>query len=197
MLWTAAEVRVRKSREVRRDFASDSSRKLLASSLGAALFILSLGALDTWTRGSIALPALLPPFGASTVIVFFSPESHASRTWNVIVGHLGSALIALAVLALLPSAPVATKAALAVSLAAVAMAATSSVHPPGGATALLAVISQPQVAGIGFVIAVALGCLMLVGLRRAHDMLLAPLAERSVGPSEALTVGESTEGPSP
>jgi CBS domain-containing membrane protein len=108
------------------------SRRTLLASLGAALFILSLGALDPLTRGAVNLPALIPPFGASTVIVFFAPDSPAGRAWSVVVGHLGSALVACAVLLLLPASPLAFQAALAVAGAGVWMVLSRSIHPPGG-----------------------------------------------------------------
>jgi len=152
----------------------NSSHKLLISAFGAALFILSLGALDTLTRGALSLPALLPPFGASTVIVFFAPDSVASRAWNVVVGHLGSALVALIVLALLPGHALASQAALAVSGAAVWMVATKSVHPPGGATALLAVLSHASLGTGALLLPVLLGCVTLIAIRRLLDLLIAP-----------------------
>jgi CBS domain-containing membrane protein len=147
----------------------DPSRRVLLSSLGAALFILSLGALDPLTRGAVDLPALIPPFGASTVIVFFAPDSAASRAWSVMVGHLGSLLVACAVLRVLPHESLALQGALAVAGAGVWMVLSRSVHPPGGATALLATLAGPKLGVLAFVLPLLLGCLALVGVRWLLD----------------------------
>src|SRR5688500_3876599 len=117
---------------------------MLFGSLGAALFLLTLGSLDAITQGELSLPALVPPFGASVVIVFFTPDSPAARPWNVLIGQVVSSCVALTWLSLLPQAPLATLAALAVSSAGIAMVMTRSLHPPGGATALLTVLMQPK-----------------------------------------------------
>jgi len=147
----------------------DPSRRVLLSSLGAALFILSLGALDPLTRGAVDLPALLPPFGASTVIVFFAPDSAAGRSWSVLAGHLGSALVAAAVVLLLPESPVAVQAALAVAGAGVWMVLSRSVHPPGGATALLATLGGRTSTVGAFVLPLLLGCISLLSIRWLLD----------------------------
>jgi len=147
----------------------DPSRRVLLASLGAAVFILSLGALDGVTRGAVDLPTLMPPFGASTVIVFYAPDSAASRAWSVLVGHLGSALVATAVLLLMPASPVAVQAALAVAGAGVWMVLSKSVHPPGGATALLATLGGHKL-GVGAILLPLLaGCVSLVSIRWVLD----------------------------
>jgi hypothetical protein len=147
----------------------EPSHRVLLSSLGAALFILSLGALDPFTRGTVDLPALIPPFGASTVIVFFAPDTPASRAWNVLVGHLGSLLVACAVLRLFPGEPLALQGALAVAGAGGWMALSRSIHPPGGATALLATLGGADGGALGFVLPLVLGCAALVSVRWLLD----------------------------
>jgi CBS domain-containing membrane protein len=145
------------------------SRRVLFASFGAALFILSLGALDPLTRGAVDLPALIPPFGASTVIVFFMPETAAGRVWNVLAGHLGSALVALGVLYLIPESPVVMQAALAVAGAGVWMVLSKSIHPPGGATALLATLGAQKLGVAALLLPLLAGCGALVGIRWLVD----------------------------
>jgi CBS domain-containing membrane protein len=161
----------------------DPPRRVLLSSLGAALFILSLGALDPWTRGAVELPALIPPFGASTVIVFFAPDSAASRPFSVVVGHLGSLLVACMVLHFLPHQPLALQGALAVAGAGVWMVLSRSVHPPGGATALLATIGGPKLAPLSLLLPLLSGCMALVCVRWLLDqsIRLGLRAARSAG----------------
>jgi CBS-domain-containing membrane protein len=173
----------------------DPSQKMLFSSFGAAIFILSLGLLDPLSRGAVDLPALIPPFGASTVIVFFAPETPASRPWNIIVGHLGSALVASLVLLALPHSALAFQAALAVAGAALWMVTTRSIHPPGGATALLAVIGGPKL-GFGLdLLPLALGCLTLVGTRWLLDSAL-ELVEARGSTRERSMASRSSDAPS-
>lgn len=148
----------------------DPTRRIALGSLGVAVFMLTLGALDVVTRGAVSLPALVPPFGASVVIVFFTPDAPAGRPWNVIMGQTASAFVASSVLWLLPTAPAGLQAALAVAGAGLAMLATRSFHPPGGATALLAVVVE-QKFGFGMVLCPMLvGALVLVATRTLLDV---------------------------
>lgn len=141
---------------------------------------MGLGVLDVVTRGAIDLPALIPPFGASTVIVFFAPGSLASRSWNVIAGHLGSALVASALIWLMPAAPVALVAALAVSGAGIWMVLSRSIHPPGGATALLCVLANRKLAGGLPLVPLLAGCMVLVTVRWLLDQAI-ELAKTRLG----------------
>ncbi|MBC7174414.1 MAG: HPP family protein, partial [Polyangiaceae bacterium] len=107
----------------------DERQRLLLGGAGTGLFLLALGAIDLVTRGAVGLSALVPPFGAAVVIVFFTPETASARPWNVVVGQIVSTLVACGVLSLLPSAPSAVLAALAVTSSVFAMIATRSFHP--------------------------------------------------------------------
>ncbi len=91
--------------------------------------------------------------GASAVLVFAVPHGPLSQPWPVLGGHLVSAIIGVTCAQLIPDPLLAAP--LAVALAIGAMRYLACVHPPGGATALTAVIGGPGVAalGYGFVIA--------------------------------------------
>jgi CBS domain-containing membrane protein len=154
--------------------------KHAAGALGVCLFLLALAALDGLTRGAVRLPALVPPFGASVVIVFFTPDSPFGRAWNVIVGQVVSALAATCVLWLLPDGPQGLLAALAVCGAGVSMLLTRSFHPPGGATALLAVVAQERLGFAMLLCPMLLGAVLLVASRRVVDGALAWAAARSL-----------------
>lgn len=82
---------------------------------------------------------LMAPLGASAVLVFALPASPLAQPWPVLVGNTLSALIGVACASLIPQPALAG--ALAVGLAMLAMFATRSLHPPGGAAALLAVVA--------------------------------------------------------
>lgn len=104
------------------------------------------------------VPLFMASLGASAVILFSMPGSAAARPRNVIAGHLMSAAIGVALVHIL--GPTWFAAATAVTSSIVLMAVTGTTHPPGGATALIAVTSC---ATWGFVIApVGLGAAVLV-----------------------------------
>lgn len=169
---------------------------MLLASLGAAAFILSLGALDPLTKGAVDLPALIPPFGASTVIVFFAPDSPTGKAWNVVAGHLGSALVASAVLLLMPSASMVVQASLAVAGAGIWMVSSRSVHPPGGATALLTAIGGHKLGSGAVLLPLLAGCTSLVSIRWLLDRSIALFSRwsfpRSAQPAELPSVRGST-----
>ncbi len=92
---------------------------------------------------------LIGSFGASSVLVYGSIQSPLAQPRNLIGGHVVSSLIGVTVYKFMPdilwlSAP------LAVALSIVAMQITKTVHPPGGASALIAVIGTPKVKALGY-----------------------------------------------
>lgn len=92
---------------------------------------------------------LIGSFGASSVLVYGAIQSPLAQPRNLIGGHLISALIGVTIYKLFPdtfwlAAP------LAVSLSIVGMQMTKTLHPPGGATALIAVIGTEKVKALGY-----------------------------------------------
>lgn len=87
-------------------------------------------------------PWLMAPLGASAVLVFALPASPLAQPWSVLVGNTLSALVGVAAARWIPD--VALAGAVAVGASILVMFATRSLHPPGGATALLAVLSGAQ-----------------------------------------------------
>ena len=85
---------------------------------------------------------LVAPIGASAVLVFTAPASPLAQPWAVVVGNTLSALIGLCCAAWLPGPWLA--ASVAVPLAIAAMMTLRCVHPPGGAVALLVVLTHEQ-----------------------------------------------------
>jgi CBS domain-containing membrane protein len=86
--------------------------------------------------------------GASAVLLFAVPHGPLSQPWNFVGGHLISAFIGITIAMLVPDKVVA--AALAVGTAISVMYITRCLHPPGGATALSAVVSGPAVHALGY-----------------------------------------------
>jgi CBS-domain-containing membrane protein len=87
---------------------------------------------------------LVGSFGASAILIYGTPKSPYAQPRNLVLGHTLSAVIGVTCALLLSSYPP-LSAALAVSLALLAMHLTNSIHPPGGATALIAVIGSDQI----------------------------------------------------
>ncbi|HEY9129336.1 MAG TPA: HPP family protein [Sulfurovum sp.] len=92
---------------------------------------------------------LVGSFGASAVLIYGVPNAELSQPRNLIGGHIISALIGITVYKYLPF-EISVLSALAVSLSIVAMHFTRTLHPPGGATALIAVIGSSQIHELGY-----------------------------------------------
>ena len=91
---------------------------------------------------------IVPSMGASAVLLFAVPHSALGQLWNVIGGHLISDAIGAACYQWLPSNGIAAGAS--VGLAIGAMYYTRCIHPPGGATALAAVIGGQNIHALGY-----------------------------------------------
>lgn len=92
---------------------------------------------------------LIGSFGASSVLVYGAIQSPLAQPRNVIGGHVISALVGVTVYQVLPNIIWLT-APLAVSLSIVLMQMTKTLHPPGGATALIAVIGSERIKSLGY-----------------------------------------------
>ena len=102
-------------------------------------------------------------FGASAVLLYGAPGAPFSQPRNLIGGHILSALIGVACYKYLPTLPGLQEGA-AVATAIAAMMLTRTIHPPGGATALIAVIGSDHIhrMGWGYFMPVAGGALILL-----------------------------------
>ena len=88
-------------------------------------------------------------FGASSVLLFAITASPYTQPRNLFGGHAVSALVGVGCFLLLGEHPV-LAIPLAVATAIAAMQITRTLHPPGGATALIAVIGPDEVQALGF-----------------------------------------------
>lgn len=95
------------------------------------------------------LSLLIGSFGASAVLVYAAIKSPLAQPRNLVGGHVLSGLAGVACYQFFGST-IWLAASLAVSLAIVIMLATKTLHPPGGATALIAVIGGPKVHSLGY-----------------------------------------------
>ena len=116
-----------------------------AGGLASILFALFLG---HWLLPPGPAAGLVASMGASAVLLFAVPHGQLSQPWPVVAGHGFSALIGVACARWMPSPMWA--AACAVGLSIMAMHQLKCIHPPGGATALTAVLGGDELHGLGF-----------------------------------------------
>lgn len=139
-------------------------REVGMSWLGAFLGMVALGALHEYLADPADAVLLVGSLGASAVLLYGAPKSPLAQPRNLLAGHVLSALVGVSVRLMAPT-PVWLCAALAVATAIAVMHLTRSLHPPGGATALIAVIGGPKIVGLGYMYAlvpVACGALVLL-----------------------------------
>ncbi len=125
-----------------------SRTEQLVSALGGFFGILFILLISGPYLHEPAGALIVASMGASAVLLFAVPHGPLSQPWALIGGHLVSAFIGVSCASLVPETLVA--AALAVGLAIGAMHVLRCIHPPGGATALAAVVSGPAVHALGY-----------------------------------------------
>jgi len=117
--------------------------------IGAFLGIGLIGLVQNTMLNELDNVFLIGSFGASAVLVFGATNSPLAQPRNLVGGHLVCAIIGVTVQTLIPN-ELWLSAALAVSLSIVLMQITKTMHPPGGATALIANIGSQKIKHLGF-----------------------------------------------
>lgn len=117
--------------------------------IGAFIAIALIGFIQTKQLQHLDNIFLIGSFGASAVLVFGATNSPLAQPRNLVFGHLISAIIGVAVHKLIPG-NMWLASALAVSTSIVAMQMTKTLHPPGGATALIANIGSEKIKSLGW-----------------------------------------------
>jgi CBS domain-containing membrane protein len=141
--------------------------------LGAFVGIGLIGLLNRHHLPPTDAPLLIGSFGASSVLIYGVINSPLAQPRNLVGGHVLSALIGVSVFRLLGQEPW-LAAALAVALAIVGMQITKTLHPPGGATALIAIIGSPQLKALGYwyvLVPVLSGVLVLLAVALVFNNL--------------------------
>lgn len=142
---------VRSHLGVGRNTTSHSEK--IISALGALLGVLAIywGTRLAFPHGYMNTAGnflMVTSMGASAVLLFAVPHGALSQPWAVVGGHLISAVIGVTCHQLFPHQI--WTGALAVGLAVGAMHYLRCIHPPGGATALAAVIGGPEIYALGY-----------------------------------------------
>jgi len=134
---------------VRRLAYSVSEREHWISAAGGLVGILVvLWSSHLWIDGHGGVLAIAS-MGASAVLLFAAPHGALSQPWPVLGGHLVSALIGVTCARWFGGDPM-LAASLAVALSIAAMYSLRCLHPPGGATALFAVLGGEPVHALGY-----------------------------------------------
>jgi len=110
----------------------------------AAVFGIGLvAALHYFVLQPEQLQFIIGSFGASAVLIYGEPKSPLAQPRNLVGGHIVSAIVGCIFRIICAPHYLYLGAPFAVATAIVAMQLTKTTHPPGGATALIAVTSPP------------------------------------------------------
>lgn len=150
--------------------------EILWSWLGSFLGIAAVGFIHFRLLDRTAFMMLIASFGASAVLIYGAVRSPLAQPRNLIGGHVLSAAVGVATFQFLGGIPW-LAGALAVSTAIALMHLTKTLHPPGGATALIAVIGGDAIHRLGYFY-----ILMPVGLG-AVVMLVVALLFNNIAPN--------------
>ncbi len=140
--------------------------EIIRSWLGALLGIATVAGVNHLLFPADAQAMMLGSFGATAVLVFGAMRSPLAQPRNVIGGHFLSALVGVLCWMVLKDHLWLAEA-VAVATAIAAMHLTRTLHPPGGATALIAVIGSATIHQLGFLYALVpatLGPVLMVGV---------------------------------
>lgn len=130
------------------EFTPVSHTERLVSAAGGFTGILIVYLVSLWLMGEGVALFMVASMGASAVLLFASPHSAFAQPWNLVGGHVFSALIGVSCVLFLGQGWF--SAAVAVAPAIGVMHYLNCIHPPGGATALSAVLAGATVQEAGF-----------------------------------------------
>lgn len=126
-----------------------SGKEVLLSWLGSCTAIALIALLERLVTSNTGFPLLIGSFGASAVLTFGAIQSPLAQPRNLVGGHVISALTGVSAGLLFPDITW-LAACLAVSTAIALMLLTGTLHPPGGATALIAVTGGEGIRQLGY-----------------------------------------------
>ena len=143
------------------------SHEVWKSLIGSFLGILTIAAIDKfWLSEHFDNVELLyGSFGASAVLLFDAYKSPLAQPWNALFGQALSATIGVSIRLFCTYAiviPPYIQAALAVSIAIAMMDLMDCLHPPGGATALTAIIGGMKVHRMGYMYVLYIGMYWII-----------------------------------
>jgi len=129
------------------ELSPSSHAEKLISGIGGMIAIFAIYNISHLILADDAM-LLVASMGAATVLLFAVPHGPLSQPWPLFGGNLISAAIGVSCAQLIPDTFIAASAAVGISIT--VMYYLKCTHPPGGATALSAVISGPAVEALGY-----------------------------------------------
>jgi len=130
------------------EFDCVSRAEKLVATLGGIVGITLVSLVSFQVSGAAGSALIVPSMGASAVLLFAVPHGKLSQPWALLGGHVISALVGVSCYQLFGDTYIA--AGLAVGIAIGAMHVFNCIHPPGGATALAAIIGGPAIHSLGY-----------------------------------------------
>ena len=126
-----------------------SGAEIMWSWIGAFLGIAAVAWVGHLFFEGTDLSLMIGSFGATAVLLYGAVRSPLAQPRNLMGGHILSAIVGVACWKLLYQYPWLAQA-MAVATAIALMHVTRTLHPPGGATALIAVIGSAKIHNLGF-----------------------------------------------
>lgn len=120
----------------------------LVSGLGGLVGIVGVALISGWWLEGMAAVLIMGSMGSSAVLLFAVPHGPLSQPWPLVGGHVVSAAVGVAAVQWVPDAVLA--AGVAVGGAIAVMYYLRCIHPPGGATAMFAVMGGEEVHALGW-----------------------------------------------
>ena len=145
-----------------------SEKEFIISIVGAFIGTLIASFFSNTILAAEDMPLILASTGASAILLFSLPFSPVSQPWNLVGGHLVSAVVGVSCYYLVPDELVA--ASLSIPFAMLFMHHLRCMHPPGGATAITAVIGGANVHALGYafvIIPVFINSIILLSIAMA------------------------------
>ena len=140
-------------------FLSKNNKDILIASLGAFICMFLISYLNLIDESNVWL---IPPFGASLVLVMAVHDSPLAKPRNVFFGHVISASSGVLVFYFLGNSPLSIS--IGLTLAIIFMLFTKTIHPPAGANPVIAILGaksfefviMPVAIGASFIVIFAL-----------------------------------------
>jgi len=145
-----------------------SEKEFIISIVGAFIGTLTASFFSNTILEAEDLPLILASTGASAILIFALPFSPVSQPWNLVGGHLVSASVGVSCYFLIPNELFASS--LSIPFAMLFMHYLRCMHPPGGATAITAVIGGANVHALGYafvIIPVFVNAIILLSIAMA------------------------------
>lgn len=125
------------------------TKELVISSVGAFIAVGLAGFFSNAVLMSTHSPLIIASVGASAMLIFGLPYAQVSRPWNLVGGHLVSAFVGVSCYYLITDPLLSTS--LAIPIALLVMHRLKCLHPPGGATAVTAIVGGETIHQLGYV----------------------------------------------